>query len=271
MEPAPSALKCPTCATTCSTRSNLIRHQKNQHPETSPAPPQKSVATSEVRCVVESDITAPTRPASCSGLSIREQVSTAVGSLLEGDFTLPAPGLIQQMQAKVPSLTYREAEVALAAAAAAVRRVHAYHQDLSTLKEAGDQTRVGSVLARRLVYLNEGPQWPSFSSVPDPGSVLSSQPVLVEDPSNLVMAWMDSGHRSEALPEVPQIDPLPEEEPLPGCTSQYRHHQHRGLRAAPADPRAPNSSGHLLRPSNHHQSRILQLRLWPRHRANRKK
>jgi len=66
------------------------------------------------------------------------------------------------MQTKVPSLTSREAEVALAAAAAAVRRVHAYHQDLSTLKEAGDQTQVGSVLAKRLVYLNEGPQWPFF-------------------------------------------------------------------------------------------------------------
>jgi len=104
-----------------STRSNLIQRQKNQHPETSPTLPQKSVATSEVRCVIVTDITAPTRLTSCSGLSIREQVGTAVSSLLEGDFTLSAPDLIQQMQTKVPSLTCREAEVALAAAAAAIR------------------------------------------------------------------------------------------------------------------------------------------------------
>jgi len=144
------------------------------------------------------------------GLSIREQVSTAVGSILEGDFTLPVFQIIQQVQSKVPSLTTREAEVAVAAASAAVRRVHAYHQDLTTLKEAGDQSRASSVLARRLVYLDEGPQWPTPAGreLNETDSVLSSpQPAFVEDPGALVFEWTGSGQQREAQSAAPEVQP----------------------------------------------------------------
>jgi len=141
-----------------------------------PPGPAPTAASGAARCV-----TAAQAPSS-SGLSIREQVSAAVGSLLDGDFTLPASNLTQKMQSKVPALSPREAEVALATAAAAVRRVHAFHQDLNTLREAGDHSRVGSVLATLLVYLNEGPQWSPSSPAPDRGSSLTSpQPILLED------------------------------------------------------------------------------------------
>ena len=220
---ADAVYPCRLCGREFSDRSNRARHERNTHADGvgSVQPSSQSVArmtTKESCAVVQAagdSVSPPVLPASTTGFTIHEEIRTAIESLLDTDFGRPVPVLVAQLQAKIPSLSSREALVAVAAASAAVKHVHASHQNLTTLREEGDTSRVKSIIARRLVYLGEGPQWnlpeqhlPDHATVRESGFSSPLDLTANEERNALVGDWI-ARHRRQSSPSAALGAPLP--------------------------------------------------------------
>ena len=198
---------CRTCGMQFTDRSNRARHERNQCSSGSVAGTIAPVSCAVVHATGDSASSLVSPPAN-TGFTIHEQIRIAIESLLDSDFGRPVPVLVAQLQAKIPSLSAREAVIAVAAASAAVKRVHSSHQNLTMLKEEGDTSRVKSIIARRLVYLGEGPQWnlpglqaPGVETVPE--SELSSPLDLTatEERNAIVGNWILK-HQCSSTPQA---------------------------------------------------------------------